>query len=592
MNRMKSINKTTIYIAIGTLAFGLLLGWVLFNGSPNSEVSEHQHDNIKNEVWTCSMHPQIRQAEPGQCPICGMDLIPLNNGSDGGDNPMEIKMSPTAMQLANVRTSIIKKQKPEKLVRINGKVRADERRIFSQSSHIPGRIERLLVSFTGEQVKKGQVLAYVYSPELVMAQEELFEAHKIKEQQPELFNAAVGKLRNWKLTKDQIDGILLRGIVQEQFPVLADVTGVVLQKKVNLGDYVNRGESLYELADLSSVWVQFDLYESDLPWVGVGDQLKFTVQSLPGQNFQGRISFIDPIINPSTRVAQARIELPNHGVRLKPDMFALGTVMSRLKQSKKQLIVPKSAIMWTGVRSVVYVKQSSKIDIGFAMREVVLGPALGDGYVIVEGLEEGEEIATNGTFSIDAAAQLAGKPSMMNPNGGQQMSGHQHGSQSSKTSKQTNKSFEVTQDMRATLMPLISNYLGLKEALAKDNLPRAKTAGSSLSQDIKKVKMTLFKDEAHSKWMSMRKRALVAVSQIEDQDDINEVRKDFVSLSNTFIEILEEFGPFEDTLYLLHCPMADQNKGAFWLSSSKEVVNPYFGKDMLTCGSLKGQYPQ
>ncbi|MFX3626045.1 MAG: efflux RND transporter periplasmic adaptor subunit [bacterium] len=161
------------------------LGGLLFS---NSE-EKHQHTTQPEEeqqIWTCSMHPQIRKTEAGKCPICGMDLIPLSNES-GAENPMEIKMSPTAMQLANIQTSVIKKQKPVKEVRMNGKIKADERLVFSQSAHLSGRIEKLLVNFTGESVSKGQTLAYIYSPELVTAQEELFEALKIKNSQPALF---------------------------------------------------------------------------------------------------------------------------------------------------------------------------------------------------------------------------------------------------------------------------------------------------------------------------------------------------------------------------------------------------------------------
>ena len=424
---MKNINKNTVYIALGTLVIGLLLGWAMFGGASQKEANEEKHEHSKNTIWTCSMHPQIRQNEPGQCPLCGMDLIPLSDEGNSEDNPMEIKMSPTAMQLANVQTSIITKRKPIKEVRMNGKIKADERNVTSQSSHIPGRIEKLMVSFTGESVQKGQVLAYIYSPELVTAQEELFEAQKIKETQPGLYQAAVEKLKNWKLTEKQINQILEGGVVQEQFPILADVSGIVLNKKVNLGDYIKKGQTIYEVANLSKVWVLFDVYESDIPWVKSGDNVQFTVQSIPGETFKGKISFIDPVINPKTRVASARVEISNPGMRLKPDMFVLGTIESPIHNEKEALIVPKSAVMWTGERSVVYTKITNAKGISFMMKEVTLGPALGDSYVIKSGLEPGEEIATNGTFSIDAAAQLAGKPSMMNPEGGVVMTGHNHG---------------------------------------------------------------------------------------------------------------------------------------------------------------------
>jgi len=283
-----------------------------------------------------------------------------------------------------------------------------------------------MVNFTGEHVHKGQVLAYIYSPELMIAQEELFEVYKIKESQPELYKAARGKLINWKLTEKQIDNIIQKGQSQEQFPVLADVSGVVLNKRVNLGDYIQKGQSLFEVADLSKVWVLFDVYESDISWVKKGDEISFTFQSLPGEIFKGNITFIDPVINPKTRVVTARVEVINRGDQLKPEMFALGIVKSQLKNQEKVLIVPKSAVMWTGERSIVYIKQASASGISFMMREVTLGPALGNSYIIKDGLEEGEELATHGTFSIDAAAQLAGKNSMMNKVGTKTVQGHQH----------------------------------------------------------------------------------------------------------------------------------------------------------------------
>ncbi len=400
-----------------TLAIGLLLGWFLFGGSEAKVTEEHQHEHGAEEIagettWTCSMHPQIRQPEPGDCPICGMDLIPLEEEQNGEVDPNAVSMSATAMQLANIKTTIVGAVEPLKVVRLNGKVQEDERLIFSQSSHIPGRIEDLLVNFTGDYVQKGQVIASVYSPDLVTAQEELFEAQKIKDSQPQLFEAAKAKLKNWKLTDEQISQILSSGTAQQTFDVRAEVSGYVTQKKVNTGDYVRRGQAIYEIADLSKVWILFDVYESDLTWINKGDKVSYTIESLPGETFEGTIDYLDPVINPKTRVAKARVVQSNKGLKLKPEMFVSGKVEAKLPQTDA-LVVPKTAVMWTGVRSVVYVKSETGQGVYFNMREVDLGPALGESYVVENGVQQGEEIAVNGTFSIDAAAQLAGKASMM-----------------------------------------------------------------------------------------------------------------------------------------------------------------------------------
>ncbi len=422
-----NVNKRTIIIATSTLIVGVLVGWLFFSktSEPKAENQDHTAAQSKN-IWTCSMHPQIRRNEPGQCPICGMDLIPLE--VDGGEvDSMAVSMSPTAMKLAHVQTMIVGSGNVEKAIRLNGKVQADERLLFTQSSHIPGRIEKLSINFTGDFVSQGQVIAYVYSPDLVTAQEELLVAKKISQPQPELFKAAKQKLKNWKLTDKQIEQMIASNKTMDQFPILANVSGYVTKKMVNLGDYIKQGEPMYEIADLSKVWVLFEVYESDMAWIKKGASVSYSVESIPGKTFKGAVSYIDPIIDPKTRVAKARIEVNNTQLTLKPEMFVSGTVESKVKSKTSSITIPKTAVMWTGKRSVVYEMKSTEQGVSFLMREVTLGPALGESYVIESGLNPGEEIAVNGTFSIDAAAQLAGKPSMMNREGGKQSTGSMPG---------------------------------------------------------------------------------------------------------------------------------------------------------------------
>jgi membrane fusion protein, copper/silver efflux system len=425
------VNRKHIIILVATLAMGILLGWIFFGGS-KSDSGNDQHDHSSEvgveTTYTCSMHPQIRQNEPGDCPICGMDLIPLESDDNDDLDPMAIRMSKTAMQLASVSTEIVGKTMPVKTLRLNGKIQPDERLISTQSSHFSGRIEKLLVKFTGEFVSKGQVIAHIYSPELVTAQEELLEALKSKEARPQLLDAAKQKLKKWKLSENQIEQIIQSGVTQDDFPLLADISGYITERKVNQGDYVRKGQSLYEITDLSRVWILLDVYESDINWIKSGSKVNYTVQSYPGEEFNGIISYIDPIVDPKSRVSKARLEVSNKGYKLKPEMFVSATVEVNLPSSSNAIVVPKSAVMWTGKRSVVYVKSTLSKQVSFVMRKVTLGPALGNSYVVEEGLEEGEEIAVNGTFSIDAAAQLAGKPSMMSPEGGAAITGQNHGS--------------------------------------------------------------------------------------------------------------------------------------------------------------------
>ena len=330
-------------------------------------------------------------------------------------DPSAIHLSKEAAQLANVLTSVVAKQKPVKEIRLYGKVQADERLFQSQTAHIPGRIERLSVNFTGETVDKGQVLAEIYSPELITAQQELLETVKTKQLQPELYEASKEKLRQWKLTDDQIAKIEYSGVVRTNFEVVSNTSGTVTARRVNTGDHVSQGTVLFDIADLSKVWVMFDAYESDLQFLHRGEKLSFTLQAFPGTDYSGTIAFIDPVIDPVTRVAKVRVETTNQAGKLKPEMFATGIVSTTLNEYRSNMVVPKTAVLWTGKRSVVYVKQPDTDEPIFKLREIGLGPMLGENYIVTDGLDEGEEIVTSGAFSVDAAAQLNGKPSMMNP---------------------------------------------------------------------------------------------------------------------------------------------------------------------------------
>lgn len=415
---MKNIfsNKYILYV---TFAFGgLFIGWLLFHSPHKVENSkELTEQKGKATIWTCAMHPQIRMAEPGKCPICGMELIPLvqNNSPVDAD---AVSLTKEAAELANVSTSIVSRQKPIMDVRLYGKVQADERLLQNQVAHIPGRIDKLLVNFTGEVVRKGQTLAVVYSPELITAQQELLETVKTKQLQPEFYEASKEKLRQWKLTESQISAIESSGVVQNNFELKSDISGIVTARRVNNGDYITQGSVLYDIADLSRVWVLFDAYESDLLFLNQGNKISFTIQALPGTSFTGNITFIDPVIDPVNRVSKVRVEIDNQSGRLKPEMFATGIVKANLSEYRNDFIIPRTAVLWTGKRSIVYVKKAGTDAPTFKLREIGLGPMLGNSYVVTDGLSEGEEIVTQGTFSVDAAAQLEGKPSMMNQQGG------------------------------------------------------------------------------------------------------------------------------------------------------------------------------
>lgn len=594
---MKKIFKSKYLHFSLVLIAGLFLGWLVFH-TDHSDHGDHGHDHGEETTYTCSMHPQIRQNEPGKCPLCGMDLIPVVLDSGNSEtSPFVYAMSPEAVALANVQTQKVKSVSSGREVNLTGKIAVNEQRIAVITANYPGRIEKLFIDFTGQSIQKGQKLATIYSPELVTAQKELMEAGRFKDVNPALYLAAREKLRLWKITDDQIARMEQSGEVVAEFEVYSDKSGVVLQRNISRGDYVNKGSVLFEIADLSQVWVLLDAYESDLPFLRTGQQLTVSVAAVPGKEFTSAISFIDPFINPQTRTASVRASVNNPQQLLKPEMFVSGKVAGKLPVTGKSLTIPATALLWTGKRSVVYVKVPETEYPSFEMREIILGPSLGENYLVESGLAEDEEVVVNGAFSIDAAAQLAGKPSMMNPDGGAFSAGHDHGGMDHGTGSPANshpgsssqasvKTVMLTSQAKTVLQPLFTSYLKWKDALAADNFADGRKLAVRMKEDLGRINMGLFTGDAHTHWMTLHASLNGSLQHVEHILDIEELRKTFQPVSASMISLARTFKPLEQSLYVQHCPMADDNKGADWLSLEKEIRNPYFGSGMLTCGEV------
>ena len=586
---MNRNNKNLIVVA-GALILGLLLGWIFFGGNGSSAEVSHEHGTAEDTVWTCSMHPEIRSNERGDCPKCGMELIPV--GNQEGLNSDIFRMSKDAMKLANISTMTIGTNAASKEIRLNGKVTVDERNTYSQSTHIPGRIEKLNVNFTGEEVKRGQTLAVVYSPELVTAQQELLQAYSIRQEQPQLYEAVRQKLSNWRISDNLMDRIVSSGKPLQSFPITADVSGVVTEKLVELGDYVERGMPLYTVSDLSKVWVLFDVYESQMAFISEGSRIEFSISSLPGETFEGEISFIDPLLNSLTRVATARVEVDNSNGKLKPEMFASGVVQSNIGAvDSEEIVIPKSAVLWTGKRSLVYTKQDMGDNVGFTLREVVLGPSLGDAYVIEEGLAVGEEIVVNGTFTVDAAVQLSGKPSMMNPENATTEPGRVGGEDIEEFLSNNSIDFKskTPAEFKDQLGVLLQSYLNLKEALVEGKQSEGKAQSRLFSEDLQEVEAEGLSAEAEEYWVE-RQQALKASSKaLEKAENLEDQRQEFIRFSEEMIKTLVAFGLNNQSIFVDHCPMANSDQGDYWLSDIKKIRNPYFGDAMLTCGEIVKQ---
>ena len=583
--------KTYIFGALLLLG-GLAIGWFLKPSSNNTMDGDvHNHSATRDkggeEIWTCSMHPQIRQNEPGICPICEMDLIPLDN-TMANDDPTVLRMSKEAAKLAQVETYVIGgnsktlAETDNHDIKVDGTVELDERTIKSQTAHLSGRIESMAVTFDGQYVSKGQQIATIYSTELLAASQELLTAAQYNDRVEGLKDAAIQKLNNWKVTDAQIKQILTTGQPIATIPIYADHSGYVLAKKLSQGDYVKQGQALYTLGSTSRLWLLFNVYESDIPNIKKGSQVTFTTSSLPNKEFKTKVTYIDPLMNSATRTATVRAEINNQGNPLKPGMLLTGMISGKKPstiQKKGAITIPNSAILWTGDRSVVYVSIPDNDVPTYQYREVEIGNRSSKTSTIISGLDPGEEIVMNGAFAIDAAAQLNNNMSMMN--------------KTVKVKKEEQSDVvptftdETPDEFVAKLDKGVLYYLELKNALVETDKDAASLSADMLLKSISEIDMKLIKGEAHIYWMEQLNSLKSHGESIKNSNEIEKQRDQFDFLSQAMINTLKAFGTADKTYYIQYCPMAKDNQGADWISTESQIRNPYFGDKMMKCGSVK-----
>ena len=586
-----------IYI-LGALLLigGVAIGWLLKPAMGSTSTHDHSsHDmddmpsttmasnNAAEEIWTCSMHHQIRQNEPGICPICEMDLIPLDN-SLSNDDPAILMMSAEAAKLAQVETTIVGQvenssgQNTDILV--EGTIEMDERSINAQAAHIGGRIESLQVNFEGEYVKAGQKIATIYSTGLLAASEELLTAVKFEDKVEGIKEASIQKLRNWKISDAQIESILSSGKPIETIDLYADHSGYVLQKKVALGDYVNQGQALYTVGQTNRLWLIFNVFESDLANVKIGQRVSFTTPSTGEKEFTARINYIEPLLDPVSRTATVRAETSSKGNQLKPGMLLEGNIRNTSTTSSNGTIsVPRSAVLWTGNTSVVYVKLQDTEVPSYEFREVFIESQSGDYVKVLEGIQNGDEIVTKGAFAIDAAAQLNNNLSMMNRNVSIKKE-----AQSDITPDYTE---ETPDEFKKQLDVLANAYLDLKDAFVNTDPNSAAEQTDKIINAVEGVDMTLVKGDGHMYWMEQMSAIKTHTEKIKGSTDVEQQRKQFEFVSDAMIRSIEAFGTIGNTYYVQFCPMANNNQGADWISVQENIQNPYFGDKMMKCGSVK-----
>ncbi len=612
------------------LAAALLVGLVGFGlgrcgGAPASD-HEHAATAAAAEIWTCPMHPSVRLPEFGLCPICSMDLVPATAGG-----PLErgVELSAVQVELAGVRTALVERRTVLRQVRLSGMVQLDETARQVISASVNGRLERLFADFVGMPVSRGDHLVEIFSPGLLSAQAELIGAAKrldkaretssfLAESDLRAYDSARTKLTLWGLSIAQVDEIVARGTAADRMVLESPVSGVILAKHKVEGEYVGPGAEIYELSDLSRLWIELEAFERDLAWLRYGQEVEIEVPAVPGERIAGRLTFIDPILDVHRRTARVRVAVQNPEGRLKPGMFAIGRVAVLLgangpivdeeiagqwicpmhpevvgvdgddcrlcgmalvsaerlglaggADGEPALVVPDSALLGLGDRVVVYTAEEVEGGFVYTPREVLLG-ARAEGFALVKaGLEEGDRVVVDGAFRVDASAEITGAESWIEIAG-----------------EATEPAGEVDPRFGDSLVVFFEGYLSAQEALAGDDPARVAALAPLLDAGAQSIDWSAAPAGLGSGPAELK--ALVAEFNGAGVD-VDAQRTAFEPLSMFVISALEAAGaPADLTLERVHCPMAFDFEGADWVQRPGAVNNPYFGAEMLTCGTATG----
>lgn len=639
---MKTTNKILLVTgaALALLAIGRSsAGWGV---ASDAEAQQHVHGEDagaeqqgEGTLWTCPMHPQIKLPDSGACPICGMDLVEMTGAGD--DNPRQLVMSPASRELARIVSAPVRRKNVTRPVRMVGKVDYDETAVRTISAWVAGRIDRLYVDYTGVRVSEGDHLVWLYSPDLLTAQEELLSAKArvkatagessefLASSNVDAYTSAREKLLLWGLTEEQVVEIEERGTANDRVMLTSPSAGVVIEKMLDEGAYVQTGSHIYRIADLTQLWLRLDAYEQDLAWLRHGQQVVVEVEALPGETFKGSISYIDPFIHEHTRTAKVRVNVDNSNGRLKPGMFVRAVASARLGMggavldrqlagrwvspmhpevvkdgpgqcdvcgmdlvraedlglvpdapttTERPLVVPSSAVLATGKRAVVYVEVPGTEEPTYEGREVVLGPRAGDEYMVLEGLEDGERVVVNGAFRIDSSMQIMAKPSMMGSPG--------------QSSGATGPEATV---FREALAPLYAAYLEGQAGLAGDDTGSAQSALASMGQLLEDISPAGLSAEHRTVWREELPQLSAAIASAASAESIEALRAPFEPISSSMLTIVREFGhDASSNLVEAYCPMALDGTGASWLQVGRDIRNPYFGASMLGCGDVREEF--
>ena len=587
---MKPIHFLFITLVAAAAGVG---GWFASRHWPANQSPAPSTTNTTRKVlyYQSSMHPWIKSDKPGRCTICGMALSPVYEGDKGFEaGEGVVSLGSNAIQVINVRTDEVKRRPLRRSLRFAGTIDDNDARHRIVSAYIDGRIDSLSVNFVGAEVVAGSPLASFYSPMLLAAEREyvtLAKQHSmttgtvIAGEQNRFIEAAGTRLKRYGLTDAQITALAQKDLNDIQSLLLAPVTGTVVARFVYEGQYVKEGEKLFEIADFSTMWFLFDAYERDLAWIRPGQKVEVTTPAAPGRKFAGAITFIDPNLKEMTRSAKVRVELPNplvetNGVKrreLYHRLYADGMVQVEIPEV---LAVARTAVLSPGAAPVVYVDKGGG---AYEQRKVRLGRAGDDDYEVLDGLANGERVVTQGNMLIDAQSQLNSSAN--------QGASDQAGPPS--TTGQPNALPALTETQQRAAKEFLKLADALTSSLASDNLEEFNSQALKTHTALPTLISAFMANDA---WRTF----IVKIEEsghLAPATDLKAARKAFHPMSQTVVELAKALRKQDasfNAVKVFRCPMTKDSfpgapRTAEWLQLAAPIRNPYFGAEMLDCGS-------
>ncbi len=609
------------------IGFAQRSGWITpdgFFGTKNNDASQSAKGDA-DKRYICPMMCTPPSTEPGRCPVCAMELVEAVGG--GGGDGKSVTIEAAARRLVGIQTATSKMGQVNRVIRTIGSIDFDESKLATISAYVDGRLEKLYANYAGVRVNKGDDLALIYSPQLYSAQTEFITSldsgsvGRFSASDTNLNEMARENLTELGMTETQIEQLRKSRKPQSRIRIKSPQSGTVIEKSAVEGDYVKTGQKIYRIADLSSVWLMLDLFPDDASVVRFGQQVEAEIQSRPGEVFTGRVAFIDPIVNPRTRTVRVRVEVLNFDGKLRPGDYAtaritvptvatdlvydpalagkyispmhpqvirdesgecplcgmdlvststLGFSPTPLPQ-QKVVTVPRDAVLLAGSNSVLYVETEPG---RFEIRRVTLGAMNRDEAVIVEGLAAGETVATGGNFLIDSQMQLAGNPSLMDPSRAPRFA---PGPMPLPQAEPVMLAYESGKRFDQAYQA----YFEIQRALAADMTP-SPVALNALLENLSQLELSGAVPDRVQKELAAARRSAGRMD-----GSIETAREAFRGVSHAMLRAAAVArGPqTATTLTHYYCPMVPGD-GGDWMQPGGELVNPYWGSEMLHCGEV------